>query len=138
MCECGCSMGGPDYKMRGPNGMWYGIRVYTGCRDCDAPVGIDIFAIKDQDNDFYDIKGMPELEFVDGMASIPVLHAQKLVESMKQEGMDFDSDAWDIGDMSDAMRSASSNTVREWEKIVAPKKKRKRRKPRQQRSEETR
>jgi len=42
MCECGCSSFHPQFKMPGPDGKWYLLMVYPGCKNCDSPVGVDI------------------------------------------------------------------------------------------------
>lgn len=118
MCECGCSIGGPDYKIKGPDNTWYGIRIYTGCRACDAPIGIDISLLTREDYHFFDVKSLPVLQFMDNMSSIPVLHPRQLIDAMNAEGLTVDEDAYSEGDVSDMVRSACFETVKEWEQLV--------------------
>jgi len=121
MCQCGCSDGGPDYKIKGPDNTWYGIRIYAGCRDCDSPIGIDIFLLTRENYYFFDVKELPVLQFFDNMSSIPVLYPRQLIDAMNADGLTIDEDEYSEGDVSDMMRSACFETVNEWEQLVSKK-----------------
>lgn len=110
MCECGCSMGGPDYRFIGPSGYWYGIRIYGGCRNCDAPAGVDVFKMDGDQYRQFDGKHTPLLEFNNGMASLAVLHPRQLIDAAKRDGMEIDEDAYGEGEVADIITSAVSAT----------------------------
>lgn len=42
MCECGCNMGNPTYRMPIDKVTCYVVSLYPGCRNCSAPPGIII------------------------------------------------------------------------------------------------
>lgn len=113
MCECGCSLGGPSYRFAGPDKRtWYGVRIYGGCGDCDAPAGVDIFLIGPADYDLMGTRNIPILVFHAGMSSLPVLHPTQLLAAFDAEGMELNDGELSVANV---IRTAVGETVREFE-----------------------
>lgn len=110
MCQCGCSEGGPDYRFHGPEGFWYGIRVYTGCQECSTPAGVDIFKMDDSDYRMMNCKVLPLLGFKHGMESFAVIDAPQLMVALKNQGIDTDEDAYSECNYRGIIEEASAAT----------------------------
>lgn len=111
MCECGCSSFHPQFKMPGPDGKWYLLMVYPGCKNCESPVGVDIqlmgsrVAKRDWD---IDVRRVPNLPFHDGNAALAVLHPSILRRKFTASlvGLEVDGDRVDEVGASVAMDEA--------------------------------
>ncbi len=64
MCECGCSMGNPTYRLQGPAGVCYVIELYPGCRNCSAPPGMVIKRIHKNHDNRDELAEIPHLPFI--------------------------------------------------------------------------
>ena len=67
MGECGCGMRPFDMALKLKRNVVLGIRVYDGCRDCFAGIGVDISAFTSAKSEFLESAGerdaMPPDEF---------------------------------------------------------------------------
>jgi hypothetical protein len=59
MCECGCSMGNPAYRLPINSRACFLIELYPGCKDCVAPPGIIIRKIDSAASAWEEVKECP-------------------------------------------------------------------------------
>lgn len=59
MCECGCSMGSPTYRLPINARACFLIELYRGCRNCPAPPGVVVRRIDHKSASWHDIKDAP-------------------------------------------------------------------------------
>lgn len=65
MGECGCGVSNPGLKFPGPDGTWYILEFYGGCRDCEAPAGVVVRHHKTQESiEDFDVENHPELVWI--------------------------------------------------------------------------
>jgi hypothetical protein len=81
MCECGCSSRGPDFRFAGPQGLTYGLEIYPGCKDCEAPIAVAITRYTREDFEMFGLKHVPLLKFKNNDSAHPILHP-RLLEKM--------------------------------------------------------
>ena len=91
MGECGCGATELNYQLKGPEGITYGIEVYSGCHDCGTPAGVVIHRFGGEDEWEADLlEYVPELPIVGyktsigGQAAITVISPEGLVASINK------------------------------------------------------
>ena len=84
MGACGCGDFQGHYKFSGPEDITYVLQVYTGCRSCDTPAGVIIYAMDPEELGLWGAEDLPDLPFTNGDASIPVLHPKKLHDKLME------------------------------------------------------
>lgn len=74
MCECNCSDRRIEAKLPAPDGGWYLLRRYPGCRYCDSPAGLDIIHVTNSALGS-STGGVSSLEMATGLKSVGTLPA---------------------------------------------------------------
>lgn len=90
MCECGCSDFNAKYKLKGPDGSWYSISIYPGCKDCDTPAGVQIGRHSPESAEAWGVTEVPDAPFLkmngedyDGQeVCLPIFHPSALVREL--------------------------------------------------------
>lgn len=98
MGECGCGATSLDYKFAGPEGITYGIEIYSGCYYCDTPAGVVLHRYT-QEDDWSEaiLEHVPEAPFLGwqgategwGEVALPVISREGLVASINQNLQDY-------------------------------------------------
>jgi hypothetical protein len=98
MGSCGCGEPSGLVRLSGPNGTWYGLEVYTGCRDCGTDPTLAIYTMVEGEDYVWDEwERVPEIVFGEhGTWFLPLLDQQKLVAAFEEWlGADDDLDGDD-------------------------------------------
>jgi hypothetical protein len=127
MCECGCSdVGlGPAEKCSIAGDVFV-ARIYPGCSNCDAPIGIDLYRMtpgKDRFTDesieqFAEAPEMPWHPTLPGFSEValPVIHPDDLAAALKEElGFDAEAEGVEDHELFDVLSSAVRKT---WERYA--------------------
>lgn len=59
MCQCGCSDFNGQWRIPGPDGKWYVIGLYHGCKDCSTPAGLSIDLMDEAELADWDAQDLP-------------------------------------------------------------------------------
>lgn len=131
MGACGCASFPPDFKLEGPDGVWYTISIYAGCADCSMPAGVLVGRLAGDSVGDWDIPGCEPFPFGDQLDPndqerlVPIIDKEKLQEHlMKSCGtatVSLDGETYDekdlIADMIENERpveDAIQATIKEW------------------------
>lgn len=104
MCECGCVMIPYQWKLRAADGSFYVFRVYSSCRNCSAPAGVDYARVLPGDDHFWeDAKALPDLPVDDryGIGGIAVVGIDEMRKRIRESliGTDLKDTAGVIDDV---------------------------------------
>jgi hypothetical protein len=123
MGECGCGGDNPEFRIEGADGFHYGVGIYTGCRYCHTPVGLDIYRYTDDDAaDFLDplepvkVPGYMDDDRGSGRIGMPILDIPHLVAALSRAAEDGERGpfALDEEDVRWAVEEAMTRTRDEW------------------------
>jgi len=117
MGECGCNE--PQYlrKFPGPGKSIYALEIHPGCPYCHTGVSVAVYLIDGDEHpeDYEWVDELPELEFVDGMAAVPVLDSEILKRTALRY-VDGNGERILIEDaLEDAHIDAVEGTIAAWE-----------------------
>jgi hypothetical protein len=134
MGQCGCSDTIPDFRLPGPDGVHYGIQIYSSCHYCVTPAGVDIYRFDDTGAEEW-LDGVPEAPFtpynadapIAAQLSIPVLEPAELAKAIgrdQREDAEYNgADDEDFREISEedirlALPAAVHNTLAAWNRIA--------------------
>lgn len=98
MGECGCGATVLDYKFPGPEGIAYGIEIYSGCHYCHTPAGVVLHRYTAEDDWAQDfLEGVPDAPFQGfqgetegwGEVALPVVSNKGLIASINKNLQDY-------------------------------------------------
>ncbi|MCK5602285.1 hypothetical protein KAR91_10460 [Candidatus Pacearchaeota archaeon] len=89
MGTCGCGDGVGDWKFPAPDGNWYTLRIYRGCKDCHTPWYVIVARLTPEEAADFEVEHLPDLKFrsyakddPNGDAAVEIIDFEKVQETI--------------------------------------------------------